>query len=176
MKTIETEKPAILELVDVRVITKWLDLSDKKSPQIKFKLAVSCEGREMQVDYFGGILAFQDQKRPATVYDSQTGKRVLATRIVARPVRTLYDDGRNRDAVQALSTSAKIDPLGVLSSLVMDMDAGAETFADFCGEFGYDEDSRKAFAIWQTCQEHGGQFRKVAGKHLEAIREAVSEY
>ena len=175
MKTLETEKPAILESITVRVITKWLDLSDKRNPQIKFKLSVSCEGREMQCDYSGGILAFQNRKRPAMVSDGQ-GKMLQASIVVTRPVRTLYDERNHTLATEALFTAAKIDPLGVLSSLVMDMDAGAISFDEFCSGFGYDEDSRKAFATWQICQTQGAEFRKVAGKHLDAIREAVQDY
>lgn len=34
-----------------------------------------------------------------------------------------------------------------------------ETFADFCGEYGYDEDSRKAFATFERCRDFGAQLR-----------------
>lgn len=49
----------------------------------------------------------------------------------------------------------------VLYSLAMDAQCGAETFQDFCSNFGYDIDSRKALAIYEACQDSGIKLRKV---------------
>lgn len=43
--------------------------------------------------------------------------------------------------------------LTVLDCLITDAFAGAETFEDFCSEFGYDTDSRRAERTWKACQE-----------------------
>ena len=42
----------------------------------------------------------------------------------------------------------------VLDSLRLDARLGQESFEDFCGELGYDTDSRKAYATWEECREH----------------------
>ena len=35
-----------------------------------------------------------------------------------------------------------------------------DTFEDFCGEFGYDEDSRKAFTTWQNCSKFSKELNR----------------
>lgn len=39
---------------------------------------------------------------------------------------------------------------GVLDCLLSDASLGENTFEDFCGELGYDTDSRKAYAQWKA--------------------------
>lgn len=34
-----------------------------------------------------------------------------------------------------------------------------DTFTEFCAEFGYDEDSRKAYRTWRTCRDYAERFR-----------------
>jgi len=41
----------------------------------------------------------------------------------------------------------------VLNSLYIDSQVGELLFEDFCGEFGYDSDSRKALEIYLKCQD-----------------------
>jgi hypothetical protein len=43
----------------------------------------------------------------------------------------------------------------VIYSLVMDYMAGQDTFKDFCSDFGYDTDSRKALETYLACQGNG---------------------
>lgn len=45
-------------------------------------------------------------------------------------------------------------PESVLDAVVSDALAGSESFSDFCDNFGYDEDSRKAYATWQQCARY----------------------
>jgi hypothetical protein len=47
-----------------------------------------------------------------------------------------------------------------------------ETFEDFCSEYGYDEDSRKAFAQFETCAEFG---KKLRAFFTEDEREELAE-
>lgn len=42
----------------------------------------------------------------------------------------------------------------------------AFTFEDFCNEFGYDSDSRKAYKIWEACKEQNEKFKAFAGREL----------
>ena len=44
-----------------------------------------------------------------------------------------------------------------------DCDCGAMDFRDFCGEFGYDEDSRKAFKTWRACVRSVANFKRIGG-------------
>lgn len=43
----------------------------------------------------------------------------------------------------------------VLSAIRSDAEAGVEDFEEFCANFGYDTDSRKAYATWEECREAG---------------------
>lgn len=38
---------------------------------------------------------------------------------------------------------------------------------DWCGEFGCDTDSRKAYAIWESCKENGEQIKMLLGEKFE---------
>jgi hypothetical protein len=60
----------------------------------------------------------------------------------------------------------------VLSSLCSDAQAGAESHEDFCSNFGYDTDSRKALDIYLRCQAIGRDVRKLLGSDFEAFASA----
>jgi hypothetical protein len=51
-----------------------------------------------------------------------------------------------------------VSPADVIHSLAMDAHYGRESFEDFCGELGYDTDSRKAYRMWEACKALGPAF------------------
>lgn len=53
--------------------------------------------------------------------------------------------------------------LDVLGSVFMDAQCGDYSFEEFCSNMGYDEDSRKAEAIWRECGEQGRKLRNMLG-------------
>ena len=59
----------------------------------------------------------------------------------------------------------------VIFALLSDGQAGSLSFEDFCFDFGYDTDSRRAFAVWEACKESGEKLRKIFSsveiEHLE---------
>lgn len=64
----------------------------------------------------------------------------------------------------------------VLSCLFSDADALESTFEDWCGNFGYDSDSRKAESTFKACRETGLDLLRILGaEHFEAMRDAISE-
>lgn len=46
------------------------------------------------------------------------------------------------------------------------------TFEDFCGEYGYDTDSRKAESVWKACRR---EYRKVSTFFTKAEMEIIRE-
>ena len=42
----------------------------------------------------------------------------------------------------------------VVFALLNDAQAGELSFEDFCSDFGYDTDSRRAYATWEACKEN----------------------
>ncbi|WP_223699744.1 hypothetical protein [Pseudomonas aeruginosa] len=65
----------------------------------------------------------------------------------------------------------------ILSSLVRDCDVGGSTFEEFCGDFGYDKDSRKALDTYMACQEITSKLRRFfSQEEVETIRSLVEHY
>ncbi len=54
---------------------------------------------------------------------------------------------------QGLAYTKDPELADVLEGLCSDASAGEMDFEDFCAEFGYDTDSRKAEAIWKECRK-----------------------
>lgn len=68
-------------------------------------------------------------------------------------------------------------PADVLHSLILDSDAAEQTFAQWCGEFGYDTDSREALATYEACQENTDKLRRVFDSEArEALQNALQDY
>lgn len=51
----------------------------------------------------------------------------------------------------------------VLSSLVDDAASADQTFDDWCADYGYDTDSRRAYASWQACGRIRRKLTRVVG-------------
>lgn len=54
----------------------------------------------------------------------------------------------------------------VLSSLLSDASNADTTFEDWCGDFGYDTDSRKALATYLACQDIRAHVLALLGREL----------
>lgn len=61
------------------------------------------------------------------------------------------------------------DAADVLSALASDARSGDMTFGEFCSEFGYDEDSRKAESTWRACKALAPRVRRFLGDAFEAV-------
>jgi hypothetical protein len=57
----------------------------------------------------------------------------------------------------------------VLESLVLDAQSGKLDFAEFCGDYGYDEDSRRALATWHACRKAREDLQNWAGNLFGAL-------
>ena len=60
----------------------------------------------------------------------------------------------------------------VLSSLCLDASAGAQDFDEFCSEFGYDTDSRKAHDTWKACKVASRKIRQFLGDNFDEYASA----
>lgn len=63
----------------------------------------------------------------------------------------------------------------VLESLFMDANCGASTFEDFAGDFGYDLDSRKAYATWEACRSTSLALHELYGRQFHDIAEVIEQ-
>jgi hypothetical protein len=60
----------------------------------------------------------------------------------------------------------------VLSCLILDARCGEMSFEEFCGDFGYDEDSRTAYRTWETCAAVTLRIQRFLGDDREAFEAA----
>jgi hypothetical protein len=56
-----------------------------------------------------------------------------------------------------------------------DSDACTMSFNEWCDNFGYETDSRKALSTYHACQENTEKLRK-AKLPIEAVKEALQDY
>ncbi len=63
----------------------------------------------------------------------------------------------------------------ILACLVQDAIGSSQTFDDWCSDYGYDTDSRKALQIYMDCQEIAKKLR-LAKVPLEKEAERLQEY
>jgi hypothetical protein len=78
---------------------------------------------------------------------------------------TLSCDGRTITTPYSQGSAHQAPPQAkwVLWSLGSDAQMGQDTFEEFCGDLGYDTDSRKAYETWQACRDMDLQLRRFAG-------------
>lgn len=190
MNTPETAAPFTPETLPVKVsiLSRRIDWSDKKNIQFKFTLQLECEGRTMETPYSGGILAFIEWDSPKVKKALNIAKTmkihgrssladdVALVRSGRKSRRSLADESEYLEAVKWIFEQSTVFSASVCHSLILDGQCGEDTFADFCANCGYDEDSRSALATYEACQKSGAAFRKLVGSHHAAIAEALRDY
>lgn len=67
------------------------------------------------------------------------------------------------------------DLLNAFYCFVSDACNGLYSFSDFCGEFGYNEDSRSAERIFKACQRAYKSFYRVSGFDDSSIYDFINE-
>lgn len=65
--------------------------------------------------------------------------------------------------------------IGTLECLLSDSQADDQSFEEFCSEFGYDTDSRKAEQTWQACKKSAVGLKRLLGDDYEAFLYAERE-
>jgi len=56
----------------------------------------------------------------------------------------------------------------ILHSLILDASAADENFSDWCANYGYSDDSMKAFSTYKACLETATHLRKYLGRDVIA--------
>ena len=92
-----------------------------------------------------------------------------------------YDETAGARIAENLAKKQEVTPQldDVLSSLLMDGVAyfDAQAFEDWCSDYGYDTDSRRAESTWKACDEIGRNLaRAFTAQELEELREAASNH
>ena len=73
--------------------------------------------------------------------------------------------------------AVKPEVSGILNCILMDSDASSESFENWCCNYGYDTDSRKALNSYEACQINGDKLKRlIPHSTLELLREALQDY
>lgn len=79
------------------------------------------------------------------------------------------------DELKAVSKPNVLNIDDVLYSLILDAQSGSYSFDDFCDEFGYDNDSIKAFETYKACQTNAKKVKQFI-KNLDEAIELFQDY
>lgn len=97
---------------------------------------------------------------------------VTNTETGAKTRFTFWDSLRNTESGVVLDGD---ELLTAFYYFVSDALSGSESFSDFCGEFGYDEDSRSAERIYKACKRSYESFVRVSGLPYDEIFDFANE-
>ena len=102
------------------------------------------------------------------------GQRVDAWRVNVGGFETDYFSGLGlrKDGAPVTPSAAE-----VLYGLLLNAEAGDMSFYEWCGEFGYSDDSIKALNIYKQCEETARALKKVfTHDQMAELREALQDY
>jgi hypothetical protein len=131
----------------------------------KMNLETLCAQLEISMSYVDrGIRIEKDMHRPWEHH----AYTVKVTR-GAESFETAYKQGLAHEDGPSL--------VAVLACLMSDASAGElGSFEDFCGEFGYDTDSRRAESAYNACRDAAAAMRRMLGEHFETAAELARAY
>lgn len=98
-------------------------------------------------------------KWTVVVSSTDSDRRARFTYYTGIAHKGLVDEGQMKDALLCFVTDAR---------------CGQLSFRDFCGELGYDQDSRKAYKTWEACKRATKKFETL-GVDFNSIAEQLEE-
>lgn len=91
------------------------------------------------------------------------------------PIKTKSNLLMYVDELKSVSNPKPLNIDDVLYCLILDAQAGIQSFDDFCDNFGYDNDSIKANEIYKACQKNGKKVKTFIS-NLDEASELFSNY
>ncbi len=86
-----------------------------------------------------------------------------------------YFYGSMSDHTAGKTTLDNDDLLNAFECFIFDAMAAESTFEDFCADLGYDEDSRKAYKIYEECKESNKKARQLITEDIYDFANELSE-
>lgn len=160
---------------------------DEKAKTLNWSVTIEGKGSSLTVDYAQGIGHVPGWRElPRTLYFEDLRKEFdNASEKGVYPIKRLHEHehkhehGTRLDILPGNLTKPLPAPdvLDVLYSLVLDSSAADETFEDWCANYGYDTDSRKAEATYRACVDYGIRLRRILGADVLArLSELFQDY
>lgn len=151
---------------------------DPKTEQVKFTVTLKGESFE----FSAGIGCIPSEKK-LTVHGkikSRGDRKAMFLRhIQSGSVKALanWGDSDVRFVYQSLAAGVEVSEADFFSAVLSDMRGGELSFADFCSEFGYSDDSISALRTHQQCQENGRKLRRVLSSgEIEGLETELQDY
>lgn len=147
--------------------------ANEKRPTLNWKVTLSRNGVALgPLDYSAGIAHVPGYKQHyANTIDAQADRRQMEQ--ASETGKTWRKDRGGRTAYLPLPRPLLAD---VLYSLHMDASAADETFDDWCANYGYDTDSRKAFASYHECVQYGITLKRMLGTDYATLATIFQDY
>lgn len=96
----------------------------------------------------------------------------MAGRLIKNRLKSAKEELENKEAYHPDKQAEEVKSPGAYDILACMSPMYAETFEEFCGEFGYDEDSRSAFKTWKACKKENEALRMLfSEEELELLSE-----
>ena len=120
---------------------------------VGMRLKIEYKGREYAFDYWMGTGYFECINPHFPRWEIATNREIYTLRL-------------KEDA---------ITPGSLMHSHLTDYYSADYSFEEFCGEYGYDTDSRRAERIHRAVQEQARQMRRLLGDDLETFLDALQK-
>lgn len=132
------------------------------------QLRTLCEAKGVQVDVKCGVSERVRRAYSVSEYDGVSPD----WRMSANPYTVTIRYRGRQMTVPFYTGSAwtkEPDAADVLSCLCSDATSveNARDFAEWCNEFGYDVDSRRAYRTWQECKRNATKVRRLLGDDFD---------
>jgi hypothetical protein len=126
-------------------------------PMDKWECRFSCGLRAEEFEFYTGVglraePTEMDKTRARISFPGLSAKDIQNRTIYGRRYLAEIEKARKPKAPTAAS---------VLHSLMRDSSAASQSFDSWCSEYGYDTDSRKAYATYEACQRNADKLRRV---------------
>lgn len=109
-----------------------------------------------------------DINHTITYSGTQTTKRYLQDRWSVDINGQQFDYGTGEGLRKSgLPVTPKL--VDVLHALILESEAESQNFYEFCSDYGYDDDSIKAFDVYRACLDNAQKLRKALGRDYASI-------
>lgn len=169
-----SQTPPVQELTDRQHIIDGLGITIKalpthSNPCMDNDITASTDS----MDHWSVQLLRPGYPTMTLIYSMGIGHRRIPSQPEKRYplIRTLHDEDQ---AAKFKPVKPKL--IDVLYSLITDSSVIDSTFEEWCGEFGYDTDSRKAERIFQICSDQSVLLKRLLGNNFESIQVALQDY
>jgi len=146
---------------------------------LRYSVLLKFNGREIIETNFSfgiGHVNLSKERFSSLIYPSNLESMFYTMQ--RKPLADFVDKDSQFQVLIIAAKRQKLAPTlpGVLYSLLMDSSAYGQTFEDWCGDLGYDSDSRKAEEIFKACEATGRKLSKIDTEVIEQARELLQDY